>query len=374
MYIMSYKEKYLKYKTKYSLLKEQIGGTIDGTPKTIEIQHPPKHFEPYQTLGDCVKEIIEGAYKLYNEILELNIPTTIICGEQSPAYFCLAILNFKIYEKNKDKVNIIILPYLKEDEEYKNSIKQYIKWTKDRYIDDTDERKQKLESHYISRLRFSKELLKNNIIIIDCLRSRSDILSIEKTLNYLNGWLDIKIKNVKKYGISSHYQKDTIKRRDITFDKEYIFYCDDMIGGYDLAIEPFPNLIPIYKPPYILNENPLNNELILDNPIAQMIIDIAKDYATIPIENSEWYKLNHNITEELESRMKHRVEYNKKLEENHRLMVESKGKTFKPETSEFNDGYIKYDMYVCPECKGDTKFSRDIIKHEDNCSLRYQSY
>ena len=60
----------------------------------------------YQTLGDCVKELIVASYSIYLNLLsKVNIhPITIVCGGQSPSYYCLAMMNFKIF--NPKLVNI----------------------------------------------------------------------------------------------------------------------------------------------------------------------------------------------------------------------------------------------------------------------------
>ena len=63
-----------------------------------------------QTLGDNVKELIENAHMIYNYILGLGC-RTIVCGGQSPSYYCLAMMNMKIY--NPEVLNIVILPHSK---------------------------------------------------------------------------------------------------------------------------------------------------------------------------------------------------------------------------------------------------------------------
>ena len=65
----------------------------------------------HQTLGDCIKELIDSSYTIYNDILTKNIPITIICGGQSPSYYCLSMMNLPIY--NPDLVDIVILPHSK---------------------------------------------------------------------------------------------------------------------------------------------------------------------------------------------------------------------------------------------------------------------
>ena len=67
---MNFHNKYLKYKKKYIDLKKQLGGL------------PPRKINIYtgivsdQTLGDCIQELIDGAYDIYSSILRL--PYTIL--------------------------------------------------------------------------------------------------------------------------------------------------------------------------------------------------------------------------------------------------------------------------------------------------------
>ena len=57
-------------------------------------------YGPEKTFSFCVKQIIVFAYTFYAKLLqEANDKNkiTIACGGQSPAYYCLAMLQLKIY-------------------------------------------------------------------------------------------------------------------------------------------------------------------------------------------------------------------------------------------------------------------------------------
>jgi hypothetical protein len=136
---MNFYSKYLKYKNKYINLKKQIGG---NPPREIKIN---TGIVTDQTLSDCIKELIDGAYDIYLSILRLPYNTTIICGGQSPSYYCLAMMNFPIY--NNSKANIIILPHSKGGNKSDNIITENIK--------------------YCERLKEKGISLNHNVIIID---------------------------------------------------------------------------------------------------------------------------------------------------------------------------------------------------------------
>ena len=49
----------------------------------------------YDIIDLIVKECVETSYKIYNSLLENSKqePITLICGGQSPAYFCYAMMH-----------------------------------------------------------------------------------------------------------------------------------------------------------------------------------------------------------------------------------------------------------------------------------------
>ena len=78
----------------------------------------------HQTMGDCIKELIEASFSIYAQLLREDGPITIVCGGQSPSYYCLAMMNFKMY--NPALVNIVILPHTKEGKRAENQLTENI--------------------------------------------------------------------------------------------------------------------------------------------------------------------------------------------------------------------------------------------------------
>ena len=346
---MNYYKKYIKYKNKYIKFKKQIGGSepikiVANMGKTVN------------TLGECIKELIEGAYQIYTDILELEKETTIICGGQSPAYYCLAMLHFKIYDSNN--VDIIILPHSKGGEQG----------------DVTTENRE-----YCERLKEKKITLKKNVIIIDGVHSGVGINSLEAALKHC--YDDI---IVSKYAINT-----MAGISEINVDKEYYFECEPIFS------DRFPRLITSYYPRDFNDSTKFKNEFNLnENPIAEMIINIATNYPVIKVEDTEWFKLNNDITPEIkkerearleseEKREKARLEFEKKRkewekekeerEERERikeftLKNDTEGQTFKPIIIFNKFGKI----YKCPKCDG-VSGTLLIISHNFNCTNRYMT-
>jgi hypothetical protein len=333
---MDYHNKYLKYKNKYINLKKQIGGK---PPRKIEIN---TGIVTDQTLGDCIKELIDGAYYIYSSILKLPYNTTIICGGQSPSYYCLAMMNFPIYNP---KANIIILPHskggVKSDDPHIENVK------------------------YCARLKEKGINLHNNVIIIDGVHSGVGILALENALKYCYPSI-----NVQKYAINFG---PGVSR--IPVDKEYYFRCEPKFSDI------FPRLITSYYPADFDDASKFRNEFTLDgNPIAEMIIDIAKDYPEILVEDTEWFKVNNIITadivilkekERLERERLERLE-RERLErerlERERLET-SAGQTFVPIIKTDKNGN---KIYECPTCHGNSGTSL-IITHSFDCTDKYKN-
>jgi hypothetical protein len=344
--------KYLKYKNKYINLKKQIGGL------------PSRKIDTYtdsstdQTLGDCIKELIDGAYSIYSSILSLPYNTTIICGGQSPSYYCLAMMNFRIY--NNSKANIIILPHSKSGVKSEDQMIENIK--------------------YCTRLKEKKINLNRNVIIIDGVHSGVGILALESALKYCYPEI-----YVKKYSIN---YGPNISR--IPVDKEFYFRCEPKFS------DTFPRLINSYYPRDFDDASKFINEFTLEgNPIAEMIIDIAKNYPDISVENTEWFKLNNEITpeillkrkqleieqlerkqfekeqlerEQLERKQFEKEELDRKQLEKQRV-IDSIGKTFVPiiKKNEFGD-----KIYECPVCHF-TSGKILIIQHYLSCTNKYKN-
>jgi len=333
---MDYHNKYLKYKNKYISLKEQIGGL---PPRKIEIN---TGIVTDQTLGDCIKELIDGAYDIYSSILKLPYNTTIICGGQSPSYYCLAMMNFPIYNP---KANIIILPHSK------GGVKSV-----DPHIENVK---------YCARLKEKGINLNKNVIIIDGVHSGVGILALQSALEHCYPGI-----YVKKYSIN--YGPNI---SEIPVDKEFYFRCEPKFS------DVFPRLITSYHPVDFDNSAKFINEFTLeDNPIAEMIIDIAKNYPDINVEDTDWFKLNNEITpeivlmrEELESKRLEREILERERLERERLEREkeiaSTGQTFVPIIKVDTEGN---KIYECPTCRS-ISGTMLIITHKFSCTNKYKN-
>jgi hypothetical protein len=334
---MDFHNKYLKYKNKYINLKKQIGGL---PPREIEIN---TGIVTDQTLGDCIKELIDGAYNIYSSILELPHVTTIICGGQSPSYYCLAMMNFPIY--NNLKANIIILPHSKGG------------------INSDDPRIE--NDRYCARLREKGINLNNNVIIIDGVHSGVGILALENALKYCYPGI-----KVQKYAINVGPDIS-----EIDVDKTYYFRCEPKFS------DTFPRLITSYYPINFDDASKFRNEFTLDgNPIAEMIIDIAKNYPHINVEDTDWFKLNNKITpdivilKERERLKRERLERERlereRLERLERERLERERlETFVPIIKTDGDGD---KIYECPTCNGYSG-TMLIITHKFHCTDKYKN-
>jgi hypothetical protein len=290
-----------------------------------------------QTLGDCIQELIDGAYDIYSSILRLPYNTTIICGGQSPSYYCLAMMNFSIY--NSEVANIIILPHSKAGVESNNQLEENRK--------------------YCARLKEKGIKLNNNVIIIDGVHSGVGILALENALIHCYPGI-----NVQKYAIN---YGPGISR--IPVNKEYYFRCEPKFS------DTFPRLITSYYPRDFDDASKFRNEFILDdNPIAEMIIDIAKNYPDIKVEDTEWFKVNNEITSEIVilkqkererlERERERLERERERERLERERLErSAGQTFVPIIKTDNYGN---KIYECPACHRRSG-SLLIITHNFDC-------
>jgi len=290
----NYYKKYLKYKKKYLNLKQYGGNPID-----LNIIFNPI---TYQTMADCVKELIEASYNIYNDILRKGIQTTIICGGQSPSYYSLAMMHFSIF--NPELVNIVILPHSKGGVKSSDIIQENVL--------------------YCERLKEKNIHLFQNVIIIDGVHTGTGILALESALHHC--YPDLVI---SKFALNS--QEGIAK---INVDKEIILPCEPKFS------DTFPRLVVPYpswdfdKPSKFITEF----QGIDTNQIAQMIIDIAKVFPNTKVEDTEWYKLNNNITDEIKDLKE------KKLKE-----IELK----KLQTLGFYKPIILTNpkRYQCPECK-----------------------
>ena len=310
--------------------------SIKFSPNQIDI---PTKYVSDQTIGDCIKELIEGSYDIYSSILSLPYETSIICGGQSPAYYCLAMMNFTIYN---EKANIIILPHSKSGQQTK-------------YYEIYAE-----NMTYCDRLKEKGIQLKKNVIIIDSIHSGVGILSLEQALK--DCYPNI---NVGKISINDQHQ--------IPVDRKYNFRCQARFS------DNFPRIVNSYHPRFFHDATNFITDFInLDNPIAEMIVDIAKEYPEIKVEDTEWYKLNNIITSEIEAeKTRYKIEqerlkqYQLEKEESARVAKETalaSAKTFEPIKTKIRAGL---DIYQCPICKNECNTKREC-EHAWTCPNQYR--
>lgn len=329
----SFKEKYLKYKNKYLRLKKMHGGSA----RKIDIDFG---ITTFQTLGDCIKELIDASYKIYEEILSSGIPTTILCGGQSPSYYCLAMMNFKIC--NPELVDIVILPHSKGGV---------------RTIDNSEENRL-----YCERLREKKIKLKDNIVIIDGVHSGVGILAFESAI------IDCfrNIKSVKKYAINA---AKGVSR--IPVDKEIILPCEPKFS------DTFPRLVMQYRPDHFNDSTKFITEFINleSNPIAEMIIDLAKNYPEVKVENTDWYRLNNIITPEIEEQKKLREEILRedRLREDRLREERLRDERLREEAGFFTPIILDNPKrYQCPICKFISGTNLNSLQHKFDCLNKYK--
>ena len=254
-------------------LNKKNSESLEFSPTKINIGKD--RIDDDQTLGDCIKELIEGAYNIYLSILRLPYKTTIICGGQSPAYYCLAMMNFPIY--NNDRANIIVLPHSKSG----------LITTYDKVYEENRQ--------YCERLMEKGIKLEDNVIIIDAIKSGVGILALESALTQC--YPNIR---VSKYSINDYHT--------IRVDRKFNFRCKAIFSDH------FPRIVNHY-PVHIFDDstNFITNFINLDNPIAEMVVDIARRYPEIKVEDTDWYQLNNIITPEIEAARIKRIESARKL-------------------------------------------------------------
>ena len=287
----------------------------------------------HQTIGDSIRELIEASFEIYHNIKCKGVPTTIVCGGQSPAYYCLAMMNFSIF--NPDLVNIVILPHSKGGKKAINQIYE--------------------NELYCERLREKKINLRQNVVIIDGVHSGTGILALESALKYCFPYITTtKIAINAQKGIS-----------EIRVDQEIILCSEPKFS------DVFPRLVVSYYPRDFIDGSKFITKFIeVDtNPIAEMIIDIACNYPKIKVEDTEWYKLNNDISEEVASKKVIELQ-RQKVEE---IQINGKGKSFIPII------LCNPKRFQCPICKMITgtaapknPLDLSLFSHRYDCPNKYR--
>ena len=292
-----------------------------GAPRVLDI---PFGVVTHQTIGDCIEELIVSSYSMYNRLLKEDTPITIVCGGQSPSYYCLAMMNFTIF--NPDRVNIVVLPHSKggvrsgANARHGENVK------------------------YCARLKEKGIELRKNVVIIDGVHSGVGILALQSALAHCYPGLSI-----RKWSINS-----MLGISEIPVNSEYILPCEPKFS------DVFPRLVMSYYPVNFNNSAKFITKLNIEgNPVAEMIIDIAKTYPAIPVKDTEWFKLNDIVTPEIhaererqERKERERQEREEREEREERMREEQmreerkKGGTYTPII--INGSYGK--TYKCPAC------------------------
>jgi len=154
----------------------------------------------------------------------------------------------------------------------------------------------------------------------------------------------------------------------IKVDKEFIVPCEPKFS------DTFPRLIPSYHPQDFSNPDKFINKFNLeDNPIAEMTIDLAKEYPESKVEDSNWFNLNNELTKEViqfknEMLKRKKDQEEIKLKEEEEEKLKEKGGIFKPIITKDKE----YNMiYQCPICKGKSGTAL-IVSHCYDCENRYK--
>jgi len=316
-----------KNKTKKKIYKMKGG----GNPRKLSIYFG---ITTYQTLGDCIKELIEASYTIYANLLGRHKQITIVCGGQSPAYYCLAMMNFKIF--NPELVNIIILPHSKGGLQSEDQLSENIE--------------------YCNRLKENNIQLKKHVVIIDGVHSGTGILALESALIHC-------FKGINVYKIAINAMKGIAK---IPVDEEIILPCEVKFS------DTFPRLVTSFHPIYFHDRTKFITKFINleTNPVAEMIIDIAQGYPETKVEDTQWYKLNNKITPEIELLKEERREEERRYwqrraaerrEAERREAQRREGGIFKPIV------LTNPKRYQCPICKTITGIAAPL--HPEDTSL-----
>ena len=109
-----------------------------------------------------------------------------------------------------------------------------------------------------------------------------------------------------------------------------------------------------------------------NNPITEMIIDIAQNYPDIPVEESLWYILNNEITPEIAQK---KIEWSRQ-QFTQNTQKDEQGCYFKPIILQNASGN---EIYQCPICKlisGTTAPKNpenlSLFSHNINCPNKFK--
>jgi hypothetical protein len=210
-----------------------------------------------QTLGSCIKELIETAssiYKVVKKAAETNGPISLVCGGQSPAYFALSMLNLPIYDP--EKVDIIVLPHSKGGHKGDCS---------------------KEARDYRERIINGGIKLRKTVYILDTVHSGVGINSLESVLAF--SYPSTQFRKISINHPSSPPQ--------IPVDIRFKAACVPRLS------DSFPRIVMSCQP-HLFNSRDITNGFVNleNNPYATMIKEMSSVYNKINIEEMEWFKLN----------------------------------------------------------------------------------
>jgi hypothetical protein len=154
---------------------------------------------------------------------------------------------------------------------------------------------------YCERLNEKNITLNKNVVIIDGVHSGTGILALESALKHC-------FPSINVYKIAINSQKGISK---IPVDEEIILPCEPKFS------DTFPRLVIAFHPQNFKDSEKFITEFIniKDNPVAKMIIDIAKTYPEIPVEETDWYKLNNEITDEIAQKKAEKIQEEIRIQE-----------------------------------------------------------
>lgn len=289
----------------------------------------------HMTLSDCVMELLVSSYNIYNEIIQSNIHTTLVCGGQSPAYFCLAMLNFDIYDS--ELCDIVILPHSKGGQK------------------STDQNEENML--YAERLNEKNITFKNNVVILDGVHTGTGINALESALLYYDHKL-----TTHKYAINTD---EYISKIGVA--KTYIVKSEALFS------DTFPRIIKSFYPREFHESYKFITNFIdiSTNPIANMIIDLAKLFNKINLDDTRWIQLNHEVSGEINEKKKDFNEIQNKLF----IQNQNRGIKFKPIHKMNSDNNI---IYQCPSCLSNsgtlavkTPYNTSLFSHNVYCKYKY---
>ena len=260
------------------------GGNGCSIPESIKPQKIQHQFVIPNNLSFYIGELLQTSLKIYQYILSKigeNV-CTLVCGGQSPAYFCLAMQHLPDFKS--DKIKIVILPFSKGGQPLsEKNITDYCTI---------------LQNHYISFVKY--------VYILDFIDTGVGINALASTLEKYDKKIIIKklalLKAKKeKVFIENHYREDgcpidylsylTSPEIPIPIDIHQEFYNPSI----SIFSDNLPRIVDRFLPddfsldfcPYFKLEN---------NLFAVMIIELAKKYKDIEsIQQNDWYKLNSSI-------------------------------------------------------------------------------